>query len=209
MATHVLTNPRWHKSEDGHGPRFRGLALGEVATVSSGMGEEPLLREEALQTFRVGDIVYLNAAGNVAIVTESTDTVDSAILGQAAKPGANAAAAGTPAYVQVWRPEDRFLMQVFHTTLSLAVTAQTQMSEVFPIIKDEAGNDTYHIDLVTTAESPTVTLARVMVVGFPEGDYINNVKSTLGDTYGWVIVKPLEFSLETTGDQALQRILQG
>ena len=208
MATHVLTNPRWHKSEDGRGPRFRGLALGEVATVSSGMGEEPLLREAALQTFRVGDIVHLDGSGNVAIVTESTDTVNSAILGQAAKPGANAASAGTPAYVQIWRPQDRFLMQVFHATASLAVTAQTQMGEVFPIIKDEAGNDTYHIDLATTAESAEVALARVQVVGFPEGDDFGNVKSTLGDTYGWAIVKPLEFSIASDGSP-FTRILQG
>lgn len=206
MATHTLVNPKWHSSEDGHGPRFRGLALGEVATVIAGMGEETLLKETAAQTYRVGDIVYLDSNGTVAIVTESTDTVNSAILGQAAKPASGST--GEPAYVLVWRPEDRFLMQVFHGTPGSAVTAQTHMGGIFPIIKDESGNDTYHVDLATTAEDGSVALARVQVVGFPEGEYINGVKSTLGDTYGWVIVKPLEWSIGSDGDPRV-RVLQG
>jgi hypothetical protein len=203
MATHTLVNPVYWKGRSNSGPLFRGTAL----ALGTGGGENPTLREADTQTYRIGDLVYLDASGNVALVTLATATVDSAILGFAAR----AAQGGTdkkPAYVQIIRPDDYYLMQVFHATPSLSVTAQTHLGEVFPIIKD-ATNNTYHIDLATTAEGSSTTLARVMVVGFPEGDIRNGVVSTITDTNGWAVVKFLEFSLETTADQALQRLLQG
>jgi hypothetical protein len=141
----------------------------------------------------------------VAIVTESTDTVNSAILGQAAR--AATGVTGAPTYVQCWRPEDRYLMQVYHGTAASAVTALTQRGQVYSIIKDESGNDTYHVDIETDPESGTVALARVMVVDFPEGQIINGVLSTIGDLKGWVIVKPLEFSIAEDGTP-FTRILQ-
>lgn len=202
MATHTLVNPMYWRGSGGDGPIHRGTAL----ALGVGGGENPTLKEAASQTYRVGDLVYLDSNGLVAIVTESTDTVNSEILGFAAR-----AATGTtsaPAYVQIIRPEDRYLMQVFHATPASAVTNQNQLQDVFPIIKDENGNDTYHIDLATTAESSTVALARVRVVGFPENEIINGVKSAVGDTYGWAIVKFLEFSIASDGDP-LVRILQG
>ena len=201
MATHTLVNPIYWKSTNNSGPLFRGVAL----SLAAGGGENPTLKDAASQAYRIGDLVYVNTSGLLAIVTESTDTVDSPILGQAARAATGVTSAS--AYVLCWRPEDRFLMQVFHATPASAVTNQNQIGDVFPIIKDESGNDTYHIDLATTAESATVALARVQVVGFPEGEIINGVLSTVGDTYGWAIVKPLEFSIATDGDP-LTRTLQ-
>lgn len=189
-------NPIYWKSTDNSGPLFYGYG---GPTITSG-GENPTLKETASQTYRIGDLVYKDSNGTVAIVTESTDTVNSAILGQAARAASGNGVTQPPAYVQVWRPEDRFLMQVFHATPALAVTALTQNGLSYPIIKDENGNDTYHVDLATTGESGTVALMKVMVVGFPEGDIINGVVSTVGDTYGWVIVKPLEFTIASDGD---------
>jgi hypothetical protein len=106
-----------------------------------------------------------------------------------------------------WRPEDRYLMQVIHGTAASAVTALTQRGQIYSIKKDESGNDTYHVDIETDPESGTVALARVMVVDFPEGQIINGVLSTIGDLKGWVIVKPLEFSIAEDGTP-FTRILQ-
>lgn len=197
MAIHTLVNPIYWKGQSNSGPLFQGLALGQVANIVAGDGENPTLKETASQTYRVGDLVYKDSNGTVALVTESTDTVDSPILGQAAKPASGST--GEPAYVLVWREEDRFLMQVFHATPASAVTALTQNGVSYPIIKDESGNDTYHVDITTTGESATVALLKVMVVGFPEGQIINGIVSTVGDRYGWVIVKPLPFSIGTDG----------
>jgi hypothetical protein len=201
MATHTYVNPIYWKSTDNAGPIYKGYA-GPALTTG---GENPTLKETASQSYRVGDLVYIDSNGTVAIVTESTDTVNSAILGQAAR--AATGVTGAPTYVQCWRPEDRYLMQVYHATPASAVTALTQRGQVYSIIKDESGNDTYHVDIETDPESGTVALARVMVVDFPEGQIINGVLSTIGDLKGWVIVKPLEFSIAEDGTP-FTRILQ-
>jgi hypothetical protein len=202
MATHTYVNPIYWKSTDNAGPIYKGYA-GPALTTG---GENPTLKETASQSYRVGDLVYIDSNGTVAIVTESTDTVNSAILGQAAR--AATGVTGAPTYVQCWRPEDRYLMQVYHATPASAVTALTQRGQVYSIIKDESGNDTYHVDIGTTIEDGgDDALARVMVVDFPEGQIINGVLSTIGDLKGWVIVKPLEFSIASDGAPFI-RILQ-
>lgn len=207
MATHTLVNPVFWRSHRGTtGPEFRGLALSADAAAVAGAGEEPYIKETASQTYRIGDLVYLDTNGTVAIVTESTDTVDSPILGLAAR--AASGTTGAPAYVQVIHPDDEYLMQVFHATPASAVTAQTMLGVAgYPIIKDESGNDTYHIDLATTAESGDAALAKVRVVGFPDRAPDGTV-NTIGDTYGWCIVKFLEFTIASDGSP-FTRNLQG
>ena len=195
MATHTLVNPRYRKGTNNSGPIFYGYG---GPTLTTG-GENTTLKETAGQSYRVNDLVYVDSNGTIALVTESTDTVNSAILGQAAR--AATGVTGAPAYVMVWRPEDRFEMQVFHSTPASAVTALTQRGQIYSIKKDENGNDTYHVDIeTTTLEDQNVAIARVQVVGFPEGEIINGVVSTIGDQYGWVIVKPLEWSIGSDGD---------
>jgi hypothetical protein len=195
MATHTYVNPIYWKGTSNSGPLFRGYG-GPALTTG---GENTTLKETAGQTYRVGDLVYIDSNGTVAIVTESTDTVNSAILGQAAK--AATGVTGAPAYVMCWRPEDRYLMQVIHGTAASAVTALTQRGQIYSIKKDESGNDTYHVDIeTTTVEDGSIAIARVQVVDFPEGEIINGVLSTIGDLKGWVIVKPLEFSIGSDGD---------
>lgn len=203
-----MTNPQFWRSHRGTtGPEYRGLALSLDAAAVAGAGEEPYIKEAAAQTYRVNDPVYFDSDGKIAICTEATDNLNSAILGLAAK-----AASGTtdaPAYVMVIHPDDEYLMQVFHSTPASAVTAQNQLSTVRAIIKDESGNDTWHIDIENTAEGGGSALAKVSIVGFPEGETINGVESLIGDQYGWAIVKFLEFTIDTDDGSGLVRNLQG
>lgn len=200
MATLTRVNPRFWRSHRGvTGPEYRGDA---VATVV-GSGAEPYVKEAASQTYKVGEPVYFDSNGKIAICTKSGNNLNSAILGLAARP-----ASGTtdmPAYVAVIHPDDEYIMQVYHSIQSSATTSQSQLGKTYRIIQ----NTTWHVDIEnTTVEDATTALAKVQCVGFPEGERIDEVKSAIGDEYGWMIVKFVEFTIEADGGNIV-RNLQG
>jgi hypothetical protein len=178
MATQVLAQPR-----------YIGNRNHDVSRRFAGGPEVPLIKEASSQTYGLGALVYLNA-GLVTIATAST-----ALAGQA-----TAAATGTTgasAFIGVIRPGDRFVMNVYHSTIGSAVTTQGNLGTVYPLV---VVSGQFHCDIETTSEDASTANGRVKVVGFYGED-------ALGDTYGRVIVEFEEWSLASDGNPN-KRILQ-
>lgn len=196
MATMALSQPRWLKCyNQGVDPWRRGGSM------------EDYFIEDASQTYVVGDFVYINGDGEVAIATNTSSQLDSAIGGLAEK-----AATGTTGEVAEFlaiRPSDILVMNVFHSTPASSVTAQNQLTDVFGIILEDS---VWCVDIEnTTVEDGSTALARCQVVGFPKGYFPNTdgklVESAIGDTNGKVLVKILPFSIAGDGTP-FTRILQ-
>lgn len=185
--------------------------------------EATWLKETAAQTYGVGDLVYVDSNGTVAICTVSTFNLNSAVLGIATK--AATGVTGANAFVRLITPQDSFVMNIFHTTAASAVTAQTQYGQVYAVRKNDAvqptgtgtgaaGSGKWVVDLVTTPEGTGVALARVKVVGFllsPDMEILSGTgvyaQPALGDIYGPVIVRFVSSSIGTDGTQFI-RVLQ-
>lgn len=199
--TQVLAQPRWFRNDLGaEGPMLRGHGVSSTV----GDGEEPYIKETASQTYDVGDLVYLDSNGTIAICTTTSSKLNSAILGIAAKDATGTT--GAPAFVHVIRESDVYVMNVLHSTVASSVTNQDQMGDVYGII---LSSGKWRVDIEnTTVEDGATALARVKIVGFPVQTKHNNVVSTIGDTHGLVLVKFLPFSIATDGSP-FTRILQG
>ena len=205
MATQVRMNPRWHRNDLGaEGPMLRGHAVSSTV----GAGEEPYIKETAAQVYDVSDLVFFDTNGTIAVCTVTTSRLDSAILGLAARDATGTT--GAPAFVNVIRESDVYMMNVFHSTLALSVTNQDQLGDVRGIIlTGTVGTDSkWHVDIENAVEGGADSLARVKIVGFPVQTKQNNVVSTIGDTHGLVLVKFLPFSA-ASDFLPFQRILQG
>jgi hypothetical protein len=197
MATMALRQPRFFRS-----------TLPGVEPAPRGGPETTHIKETASQTYEVGDLVHKDSNGTIAICTTSSDKLNSAIAGSATK--AATGTTGAQAFYRAIRPDDIWLMNVFHGTPASSVTALTQNGGIYGIFFT---SDTWVVDIEnTTVEDASVALARVQVVGFPTGGWFPNssgtyVQSAIGDTNGLVLVKFLEFSIGSDGDPRV-RVLQ-
>jgi hypothetical protein len=168
-------------------------------------------KETAGQTFGVGDLVYYDSNGTVAICGVTSFNLNTAILGIAQQ--AASGITGNPVRVRKISPNDRFLMNIFHTTASSAVTAQTQLGTpaIYALRNNAAALPTgttgkWVVDLTTTPESAGVALGRVQILEFllaPDmaplattGVYASPV---LGDIYGPVVVRFLPTVISSDG----------
>jgi hypothetical protein len=184
--------------------------------------EELWVKETATATpIALGDLVYYDANGTVIQcgVTGGFN-LNTAILGIAQQAGTGVA--GTSIRVRVISPDDRFLMNIFHTTAASAITAQTQLGTpaIYAIRRDPAALPTgttnrWVVDLTTTPESAGVALGRVQILGFYLGPDSVPLAVTgayaqpaIGDIYAPVIVRFLP--LVVSSDGALHTyVLQG
>lgn len=152
--------------------------------------EEPYYKETASQTYVVGDLIYLDANGTIAVATTATvggvSQLNSAILGLP-----NAAATGTTGAkvkFQAITPTQTYVMNAYHSTKASAVFTQSQLGTRFNIVKSAAG--LWHVD-VKNAVSIAVPMVRL--VGFPQagldtnGNFVNN--ANVGDVYGLAYVQ--------------------
>ena len=165
--------------------------------------------EAASQTYKAGELVYW-ASGLVTAVTESSNQVTAPILGQALKAGANVAAALTSPKVRIIHPGDVYLANFFHSTPASAVIAQDNIGTVYGLWKSSTSDRTLgfcYVDgnSVSTVEDGTHALGRVQVVGIP--DSVDGVANAIGDTYGFLLVRFLMYSLASDGNPN-QRLLQ-
>lgn len=176
-------------------------------------------KETASQTYLVDDLVYLDPNGTVAICTTTSgatngNVLNSAVLGQA---DANATGVtGAQVSGHVIRPDDIYVMNVFHHTVGSAVSAQTQLGTVRGIRRTTGSDNTqgavvWAVDIENAVESSSVALAYVQIIGFPTQG-LNSAGAPIqtagiGDTYGLVYVKFLTYSFNTTIN-GFQRNLQ-
>lgn len=202
MATLAINNPALYGSNlPGVSPWLRGDA--------QKTGSENYFKETAGQTWTVNDFIYLDANGTLAIATTMGNNLNSAVAAIAEYPASGVT--GAPVLVRALRKDDILVMNVFHTTPSSAVTAQTQLGAVFPIINSVAApaagtGGKWCVDIQTAAfEDATHALAKVICVGFYQGSTNTNdapskpVISTIGDVYGLILVKFVDFTVQSTG----------
>jgi hypothetical protein len=182
MATMTRMQPYYVGSTIHQSPKFVGG------------GEGPEFIEVASSTWGVGDLLYLDSNGKLAICTTSSSKLNSAIAGQATKAATGTTSAAV--HFRAIRPDDLFVMNVYHGTAASAVTNQNQVGVTYGIILNSSK---WHVDIEnTTIEDGTTALGKVQIVGFPTYSP-DSVRCTIGDTYGLVLVKFLPFTIATDG----------
>src|SRR5260370_111721 len=138
------------------------LPLPGTQPIVRGGPEEPWYKETASQTYGVGDLVYLDSNGTVAICTVASLQLNSAILGQPTRPASGVT--GTQVEFHAIHPNDIYVMQAWHGTPASAVFAQTDMGLTFNVIKPTAapGTGTWMVDKINAV---SVSLPRVKLIG--------------------------------------------
>lgn len=204
-------NPVWVGSTlNASEPRFAGTG---VVPSGSFNKEDPWLIETASQTFRAGDPVAIDANGTVALFAVST-TLGIAGFAQVAATGVT----GAQTYLRVVRPDDLYVMNVFHGTPASAVTAQTQLGGVFALRVDTiSGNGTslWGVDIQAAVEGTNNKAAHVRIVGFPlkspvgESCTLSSANNPVGlDIYAPVLVQFLPSSFFNTSNASMLRVIQ-
>lgn len=174
--------------------------------------EYPHFKETASQSYKAGDLVYLDTNGTVAICTLSTDRLNSKVLGIAVKNATGTT--GNEVYIQVIRPTDIFCMGVHHGTEASAVTAQTQLGSIFGVDKQTvSGNGTaiWCVNIEDAVTGASSDLARVKCVNFPLKNWFDAgslTRPAIGDIYGLMLVQFIMNSCDTDGNPSLTNILQ-
>jgi hypothetical protein len=174
MAVQPLAAPRWLRDSSNNAkPPFEGGP------------EASWLVEDAAQTYKPGALLYIDTStGKLKIATASTALALQAVT-------AASGAEDTGVHGKILRPEDRWLVNVYHSTPASAVTTLDLLTKRFRIA---IVNGFAHVDIEnTTVEDGTNALARVKVVGFvPE-------LSAIGDRYGLVVARFVNRSIATDG----------
>lgn len=181
MATHTLLPAH-----------IVGSSLNATCPLFAGGDGQDYIKEVASSAWVAGDFLHIDANGLLAVCTDSTGIMSSAVdaLAMTAATGTT----GARHYCRVIRPDDIFVMNVYHGTPSSAVTAQAQLGVRYGLFKSAAGK--WHVDVEnTTNEDGDEAEVRVRVVGFPESDPRTGATATIGDTYGPVLCKVVPFSL--------------
>jgi hypothetical protein len=178
-------------------PQIVNSTLNAAKPLFRGGPEEPWVKETAGQTYKVADLVYLDANGTIAICTNAAGVENSAILGLAVQPATGVT--GTNAYVEVIRPDSIVEMNIYHGTPASAALTQAMLGQVCQV---KLVSGVWVVDIETaiaTIEGAAAALAKAQIVGF-----VNAV----GDFYARVLVKFLPFTIQTNG-AGLVRNLQG
>lgn len=196
--------------------RFQPVWIGNTLNATeplyrggTGPKEYPHWKETASQTYGVGDLLFIDTNGTIAICTVAANLLTSAVAGQAL--AAATGVTGAQVQLRMIRPDDLFMMNVFHTTPASAVTVQTNLLAVFGLRNDTvSGNGTnlWNVDLVNAVEGTNNRAAHVRVVDFglktPDGTTV----TLHTDVYAPVIVQFLPISIFNTNASVL-RVIQG
>lgn len=169
----------------------------------------------------MGDLVYLDSNGTVAICGTTSHKLNTPILGVAQQ--AATGVTGNQVRVRVINPSDVWVMNGFHTTVATSASAQTMLQPNVPfgIYYDTAALPTgtggkWCVDLINTSPETGGTLARLQVVGFvldPDTDIVltsglattagsiggSYLGPAIGDGFPPLLVKFLPFSVQSDG----------
>lgn len=175
-------------------PYWAGTNLNATEPLFHGGPEALHWKETASQTYGVGDMLYLDSNGTIAICTLTGTILNSAIVGQAIT--AASGTTGASVFLRIIRPDDLFVMNAVHTTVASAVTVQTQLGTRRGMQKLVSA---WGMDMENAVEGAADALARVRVVDFalrsPSGETV-----AIGDVLGLVVVNFLRDSWASDGD---------
>ena len=183
-------------------PYWAGNSLNATEPLFHGGPEALHWKETASQSYGVGDLLYLDTNGTIAICTLTGTIHNSAIIGQAIT--AATGTTGASVFLRVIRPDDLFVMNVTHTTVASAVTVQTLLGLRKGLQKLVS---CWGADIENAVEGAADALARVKIVDFPlrspSGETV-----AIGDVLGLELVNFVPFSMASDGNPN-QFVLQG
>lgn len=199
MATQVPRKPRYIKSL---------IALSPPA-IADGTTYHSLI-ETAAQTYKRGDIVYIDSNGTVAIATVSSGKVNSAMLGIAKRDASGVT--GAAAYVEPFRVEDVYEINLYHTTPASAVLTQaTYGVKAYGLYYDPAAlpggtGGAWGVDLInTTVEDGSTALAKVRIIDCPRTT-MDGLPNAITDIYAVVHVIILPWTARTDGSNRVSNM---
>lgn len=194
-------------------PFLANTALPGVEPLQQGGPEQDWFKETASQTFGIGDLLYIDTNGTIAIATNGSGITNGKVLNSVVAGQAQAAATGTTGKAVSFhaiRSDDVYIMNVFHATVGSAITAQTNVGLRKGIRYTQAGDFSpsdstragiWCVDLQNAVESTNNAPAYVKILGFPKKGIDNTgkyVDTTIGDTYGLVYVQFVTVSIFNT-----------
>lgn len=154
------------------------VPLAPIRTISGASFLVMSFPEAASQTFKKGEAVYIDGAGQIAEYTSAIDDGTQRFLGFAAADGSNGAAGANEVLVHVATDDVIFEANIYHGTLGSAVTAQTDLGTLLPMKQLTAtAGGIVAVDKENTAGQ----IDCFRIVGFSK---LNDI----GDTYGRVHV---------------------
>lgn len=166
--------------------------------------EQPLFVEGTTQSWGIGDFIYQNGTSNLQTCTVNGSSQMTSQVGGQAKTKA-VGTAGTLTHFYIIRPDDEFVMNVYHGTPASAITALTQIGTPRALVRI---NGLWMVDIENAVEGSANSLARVLITDIPPLVNAAGGTNAVGDQYGFVKVSFLPVSLSLTGTLAATRILQ-
>jgi hypothetical protein len=190
-------------------PTYRGNFYGLKTPTWGGIEKPSFAIETASQTYTVGDLIYIDTNGTMAICTVSSDLANGFIAGQATKKATGTT--GAAVHFRPIIPGDLYNINLFHTTAASAVGTQA----IFGTVKGlfwKAGalgsnsNSNWVIDHINAVEGGADSNARVRVIDCPQRR-TDGTLNAVTDIYARLTCMFLNYSLASDGNPN-QRVLQ-
>lgn len=176
--------------------------------------ECPLYKETASQTYGIGDLLYLDSNGTIAICTVSSDRMNGKYCGQATK--AATGVTGTNVHMRPIIPGDLYEINLFHTTVASAVGTQAMLGTdrglywkagALGVTTNTGSTSKWVVDLINAAEGSADSSARVRIINFPERNR-GGAANAFADIYAVALCMFLNVSISETGTLAAVSVAQ-
>jgi hypothetical protein len=171
-------------------PFYAGSTMNKERTFRGGP-EYPHWKETASQTYGIGDLLYVDTNGTVAIATVNGSNQSNGFIAGQAKSAASGVT-GANVHFPIIRSDELFYMNVYHGTAASAVGAQTMLGTIKGVVKISGR---WHIDIENTVEGATDALGRVALVEIPKKHPMDGTTNTVTDTYALFIVQFIPYSI--------------
>ena len=169
-------------------PQIVKSALNAAFGNGYGGPEKPHIVEAAGQSYKDGDLLYLDSSKNVAIATvDGSNYLNTPIAGIANR---GYVGSGLNVYFERIRHDHLIEMSIYHATPASAELTLAMLTQICAIKKI---SNIWVCDVETaigTLEAAAASLAKVRIV---------DIVDDIGDRYARVLVQFLRFSIETDG----------
>ncbi len=208
MATQTFTQPT-----------YRGNFYGLKTPTWGGIEKPSFAIETASQTYLVGDLLYIDTNGTMAICTTASDISNGPIAGQATKKATGTT--GAAIHFRPIIPGDLYNMNLFHTTTASAVGTQAIFDDVrslywktggaiqtpsTPLVTNTGSLANWCVSLIAVPEGAADADARVRIIDCPQRR-TDGTLNLITDIFARVTCMFLNYSLATDGNPNL-RVLQ-